>query len=376
MRFGINAISVMTGGNVTYFANILQEMAQLLEARGDTLFVYTRKDGRVTVPGSPALREMPIAPQGLSAGRRVAWEQVFLPIAAERDQLDVFFGPGDNVPLAMRCRTVCAFRNPNVYTPFHELPWRTRPRLAGLRALALATARKCERAIFVSATARDAIMPVIGLEPERARVVYHGLGDVFRGSLEGPTPWARPYLLTVSTLYHYKNFPRLIQAYDKYVKQAGLPHGLVIIGGVVDPKHFEEIQSAVRARGLENDVRLEGEVRYPAVGPWYRHASAFVFPSYRETFGHPLLEAMAADLPLAAADIAVMREIGGDVPVYFDPFSIDAMGQALQNVLSGNDRDERIRRGRERLKQFSWKQTAELTLKVLDEAASAPKRDE
>jgi hypothetical protein len=69
MRFGINAISVMTGGNVTYFANILQEMAQLLEARGDTLFVYTRKDGRVTVPGSPALREMPIAPQGLSAGR-------------------------------------------------------------------------------------------------------------------------------------------------------------------------------------------------------------------------------------------------------------------------------------------------------------------
>jgi glycosyltransferase involved in cell wall biosynthesis len=313
MRFGVNAISVTTGGGVTYFANMLPELVRLLELRGDTLFVYTRKDGRVVVPNSPALKEVQIAPASLPALQRVAWEQVALPRRAKRDRLDLFFGPGDNVPLGIHCHTVCAFRNPNIYTPFAELPWRARPRLYGLRFLALAAARRCSRAIFVSAAARDAIVPVIGLASEKARVVHHGLGEVFREALVGPRPWERPYLLTVSTLYYYKNFVRLIEAYDTYVRKAGLPHGLAIIGGVVDPSYFGEMTAEIEKRGLQAHVRLEGEVRYPAVGPWYRHASSFVFPSFRETFGHPLLEAMAADLPLAASDIPVMRGVGGDV---------------------------------------------------------------
>ncbi len=368
MRIGVNAISAVTGGGVTYFANLLPELAPLLEARGDTLVVYTRGNGRVRVPAGPALREECIAPEGLAGLRRGAWEQVWLPIHARRDKLDLFYGPGDTLPLALPCPSVCAFRNPNIYAPIAESARQQWSRLAVLRGLALAAGAVCSKAIFVSAAARDEIAPVIHLPASKARVVHHALGRVFRDALIGPRPWERPYLLSVSTVYNYKNFVRLVQAYDLYVKRAGLPHGLVIIGEPVEKAYTAEIMAEIANRRLQEDVRYLGEVRYPAVGPWYRHAAAFAFPSYRETFGHPLLEAMAADLPLAAADIPVMREIGGDVPVYFDPFSVDAMGKALVDVLTGPEREAMVERGRQRVAQFTWRRTAEQTLRVLDEA--------
>jgi glycosyltransferase involved in cell wall biosynthesis len=368
LRIGVNTISAVTGGGVTYFANLLPELARLLEARGDTLVVYTRRNGRVRVPTAPALREACVAPEGLAGLRRGAWEQLWLPVHARRDKLDLFYGPADTLPLAMPCRTVCAFRNPNIYAPLSEEPRSQWARLLTLRGLAVAAGATCSRAIFVSAAARDEIAPAIRLPAAKARVVHHALGRVFRDALTGPRPWERPYLLSVSTMYTYKNFVRLVQAYDLYVKRSGLPHGLVIIGEPVEADYTARVVAEIAARGLRDDVRYLGEVKYPAVGPWYRHAAAFAFPSYRETFGHPLLEAMAADLPLAAADTAVMREIGGDVPLYFDPMSVDALGKALVEVLTGADRDAMVERGRHRVSEFTWRRTAEETLRVFDEA--------
>lgn len=368
MRIGINGLSVATGGNVTYFANLLPELGPLAAARGHAVTLYTRAGGRVAVPVGSPIREVRLSLPGLAGPQRAVWEQSVLPALALRDRLDVLYGPADNVPLAAPCATVCAFRNPNVYADIGQWPLRDRPRLRLLRRLAVASARRCARGLFVSGAARDEIAPVIGLRPEKARVVHHGLGPVFEQALAGLRPLARPYLLTVSTIYRYKNFVRLLAAFDAHVRGAGLPHALAIVGGSADPEHLAEMQATIRARGLEADVVLPGEVRYPAVGAWYRHAEAFVFPSFRETFGHPLLEAMAAGLPIAAADIPVMREVGGDVPIYFDPFSVDALGAALQTLL-GPGHDERVARGRARLAEFTWRRTAEHTLAALEEAA-------
>jgi len=376
MRIGIDGVSVSTGGGVTYFANLLPTLAPILEARGDMLFVYTREGGRVSVPASPSVSERHVAPASISASRRVLWAQATYPRHARHDRLDVFYGPADSVPLALHCPTVCAFRNPNTYADIMASPPRKRLRLTGLRMLAMASARECRRAIFVSAAARDDILPVLNLDPAKARVVHHGMGEFFKSALSNAalasqSPWPRPYLLMVSTLYHYKNCVRLIEAFDKYVHKAGLPHGLALVGAQVETWAAQPIKETIRRLGLEQHVLLAGEIRYPDVAAWYRHASAFVFPSYRETFGHPLLESMAADLPLAASDIPVMREIAGDVARYFDPFSVDSIGEALVDVLDVSKREERIKRGRERLKQFTWDRTARLTLEVIQEAAGA-----
>ena len=76
-------------------------------------------------------------------------------------------------------------------------------------------------------------------------------------------------------------------------------------------------------------IHVVGNVPYAEVPAWYRGASLFVFPSYLETFGHPLLEAMAADVPVLAADIAVSREVAGDAARYFDPTDVDALAREM-----------------------------------------------
>jgi glycosyltransferase involved in cell wall biosynthesis len=286
-----------------------------------------------------------------------------------RDHIDLFYGPTDIVPLGLTCPSVCAFRNPNIYVPIPEMAAGDRMRLTALRGLAIGSAQRCRRAIFVSGAARDEIAPVLRLDPAKARVIHHGLGRVFRDALTGPRPWDRPYILTVSTQYEYKNTPRLIEAFARFVHGRGLPHGLVVVGALVERPTATRIQETIARLGLGDVVRLAGEVGYPAVGAWYSHASAFVFPSWRETFGHPLLEAMAADLPIAAADIPVMREIAADAARYFDPRSVDAMGEAILQALYDPNRAALIARGRERLSAFSWETSARRTLDVFSEAA-------
>lgn len=367
MKIGINGVSVVTGGNITYFANLLPALTPLLEREGHQLVVYTRQGGSVVVPQSPAFIERKVAPQ-ITSRQRVIWDQTALPKFAREDKLDVFYGPTDNVPLAITCKLVCAYRNPNVYAPLASAPTWKRPRLAALRSLAIASALRSARGIFVSAVARDEIVPVLHMDPAKARVVHHGIGEVFRQAVTGANPWNRPYLLMVSTLYHYKNTVRLIEAYEKHIHRRGLPHGLAIVGAPVEPEEAAAIRATIERLGLKDHVLMAGECRYPAVGAWYKHASAFIFPSWRETFGHPLLEAMAADLPVAAADIPVMREIGGNVARYFDPYSIDAIGEGILDVLDDSKRAARVALGNARLGEFTWQSTARKTLDVLVEA--------
>jgi glycosyltransferase involved in cell wall biosynthesis len=96
-----------------------------------------------------------------------------------------------------------------------------------------------------------------------------------------------------------------------------------------------------------------------------------VFPSYLETFGHPLLEAMASDVPTVAADIPCFREIAGDAAFYADPHKTDALADAIESALfSPRARRMLLKRGRECVRQFSWSASAGRLLSLFDEVLS------
>jgi len=105
-------------------------------------------------------------------------------------------------------------------------------------------------------------------------------------------------------------------------------------------------------------IHIVGEVPYAEVRRYYAEASLFVFPSHLETFGHPLLEAMASDLPLVAADTPVFREIAGDAAFYGDPLSPPALADAVQAALVPGAARQLVKRGRERLAHFTWERSA------------------
>jgi glycosyltransferase involved in cell wall biosynthesis len=121
------------------------------------------------------------------------------------------------------------------------------------------------------------------------------------------------------------------------------------------------MRAAREATGdLADSIHILGEIPYADIRRYYQEASLCVFPSHLETFGHPILEALAADVPLVAADIPVFHEIAGNAAFYGDPFETKSLANAMEAALFEPGAAELlVKRGRERLKLFTWEQTAE-----------------
>jgi glycosyltransferase involved in cell wall biosynthesis len=99
----------------------------------------------------------------------------------------------------------------------------------------------------------------------------------------------------------------------------------------------------------------------------YRGARGFIYPSTFEGFGMPVLEAMAAGIPLACSDIPVLREVAGDSPIYFDPLDEEAMHRALVRLATETIPTEA---GQKRAAEFTWEKTARATLDYLSKSSS------
>ena len=173
----------------------------------------------------------------------------------------------------------------------------------------------------------------------------------------------RRYLLAVSTLNPHKNWERLLEAYGKLVAQ-GLDEHLVIAG--LPGKSWDAIVDRVKTGGLRERVHMVGWTPRPVLSALFKYAEALVFPSMFEGFGIPVIEAMAAELPVACSDIPVLREVAGDGAIFFDPLSVDRIAEAVMRVLSDAAlRNELVDRGRIRAEGFTWRAAAERTLAAL-----------
>ena len=284
-----------------------------------------------------------------------------IPLLAVRWGADLFFSASETAPVWAPCPTIAAFRNPNVFTPMDQ-GWsrKQKLRLDVLGALARVSARRCDRVMFVSEDSADWIGDRLGLPRERRVVIHHGIDEAAWRPRVDQALHPRPYVLSVSSIYRYKNFVRLIEAYQELAARRPALPDLVIIGDDQDPEYAAKMEAArVACGGLAQRIHLLGEVPYQDVRAWYAGAELFVFPSYLETFGHPLLEAMASEVPVVAADIPVFREIAGDGAFYADPHAARSLANAMDAVLYDPEaRNMLVKRGLERVREFSWDRSA------------------
>ena len=174
----------------------------------------------------------------------------------------------------------------------------------------------------------------------------------------------------MSTIYRYKNFVKLIEAYAVLARRRDDVPDLIIIGDDQDSEYAAQMERARLATGedVAERIHILGEVPYADIKQYYAGADLFVFPSYLETFGHPLLEAMASGIPTVAADIPVFREVAGDAAFYADPHKADALASAMEDALfASRARETMIKRGRERVRSFSWDATAQNLSALFDD---------
>jgi glycosyltransferase involved in cell wall biosynthesis len=220
---------------------------------------------------------------------------------------------------------------------------------------------RAPRAIAVSDYARRTIAGRLG---KSVTVVPHGVAEVFRATGEP----REGFLLAVADLYTQKNLHTLVEAFA--LLRAARPNlTLHIAGRRVDKVYAESLERRIAALGLSQAVRFAGTVAPDALAGLYRRCAVFVFPSTVETFGNPLVEAMASGAPIACARAAAMPEILGDAGEYFDPADAADMARGIAALLDDAAASQNVsERGTVRARQFSWQRAAQATANVIREA--------
>lgn len=178
-----------------------------------------------------------------------------------------------------------------------------------------------------------------------------------------PFDFRRPYFLFVSTLEPRKNVTGLIQAFNLFKDQSRAPHQLVLIGQL--GWKYEPILTAIATSPYAADIHRLAYVPNDWLRTFYRRATAFVYPSFYEGFGLPVVEAMAFGLPVIASNRGSLPEVVGDAALLIDPEQPESLAAALAQLVTDGTLGKRYQqKSLAQAQQFSWQQTALQTLQV------------
>ncbi|MFH0738732.1 MAG: glycosyltransferase family 1 protein [Candidatus Omnitrophota bacterium] len=375
MRIGLDAYPLsrqnLTGLGV-YLNNLLRELSTL--DKKNEYWLYTYRDFNLSLENPLWKKRMIGAPKAINS-----ISTLWLALGAKKmlasDKIDIFLGTQNFIPLGLpsSIKKVLVLHDLSIYVCPQNVP------------LSLYIPHKlifpkslfgAERIVAISESSRADLKKFFPtLDEKRISTVYYG----------GPDPRFNPcpkkeaqdyilerfgvsdrFILSVTSLEWRKNVTGLLRAFDLFRKKFGLPHKLLIAGAERRAK-AREIERLYKKLGLGDCVYFLGHLDTKELNYLYNASEALVFPSFYEGFGLPPLEAMACATPVLASDIPVFKELFLDAVLFSDPYEpIDIAKNIYRLLTEENLRIELIQKGTERIKAFSWKNTARQMLDIFN----------
>lgn len=377
MRIGVDArygFRTSRRGIGNYVAELIGNLPAVA-AHDDEFILYV--DG----PGEP--EALPLADprfrvRRLAVSNPLTFEEWALPRAAGQDRLDLLHMTSNYGPSFVPC--------PTVYTIHDLIEW-IRPtfsqarlsfRHGAGRAVRMRTlprqAARARRIITISATSRNDLVRILHVPPDRVRIIPLGVSEELRPSDDpaGTRQALRAaglavperYVLALGALDPRKNGRFLMRAFARAQAQLG-DVALWVVG-------VERVgEYPVPSSPAPDWLTVKGFVDRASLIRLLQGATAFVFPSLYEGFGLPVLEAMACGIPVLASDRSSVPEIAGQAAILFDPTDEAGLAGHLVRVLNdGRALAEFATGGRRHVAAFTWRQTAQRTYGVYQEAAA------
>ena len=344
---------------------LVAALAELDQENAYRLFVAGR-GVRGAVPAAANFRTcwLPLTDRETS----LIWQRLRLPIPIELclGRLDLFHSPDFVLPPVWSGRRVLTVHD----LTFLRVPEHAHPVLREyLVRVVPRSVRRADLVLADSASTRNDVVELLGVEAERVRVVPAGVEERFRpvtdpgelAAVRERYALERPFILGLGTLEPRKNFLGLVEAYARLLGRRGLPHDLVIVGG--KGWLYEPIFRRVGELGLGERVRFLGRAADEDLPALYTLASCLAYPSFYEGFGIPLLEAMACGTPVVTARTSSLPEVAGAAALYVDPHDPEDLADALDRVLHDQAlRQALCQAGRVQAQQFTWRRAAEALL--------------
>ena len=378
MRVAINLLTddpKNPSGAHWFWTRVIPEMAKRLEFDEELHLLVSPKSRHLHQGYGPGVSYITYPWSNEHRTPRTLTEHLYSPLRLPLSHIDVFntlMAPIVNTSwsLIIHMKTIHAYTDPGSLTPMARAYRRMNyPR----------SARLADAIIINSEYLRSEIGRYLTVDPRKLRLIYEAVDhDLFKPGDAGAARAhvrehgvTKPFVLFVSSLWQYKNCDGLLRAWALARGELG-DRQLVIVGAGRDEQYLASLHSLAAELGIAGDIVFVGGVPLEETVRFYQAADVFVYPSFNETFGLPILEAMACGCPVVTSDTSAMPETAGGAAVLSDPRDPASIARAIVEAAGpGKDRlrDEGLRRAR----QFTWGATGSATLDVYREAAERRK---
>ena len=373
MRFSVDAhaIGCHLTGNEVYIRNLLHEFARLDD--GNDLIAYISKKGLdADLPGriqTRAVSDDPFKRLGLDLPRHLRRD---CPDLLHVQYTGPVFSP---VPLVVSVHDVSYLEHPQYFTRFRSIQLRITVRRTLERAVRVLTPSEFSRRAILKhyRIAEDKVIVVPNAVESQFRPIER---EVARMAIRRKFGFSRPFVLTVGDLQPRKNHLGLLHAFEDVLKaEPHLQQDLMFVGK--ETWYSRELHRAVEHSSVRDRVHFTGFVEDADLVHFYGACDLFVFPSFYEGFGLPILEAMACGRAVACSNLTAMPEVANAAGILFDPASKSEIARAMLDVLLDAELRTRLERlGLHRAAGFSWEKSAAQTLQVYQDVAGQHRRQD
>jgi glycosyltransferase involved in cell wall biosynthesis len=299
------------------------------------------------------------------------WHLFILPLTINFKKYDFIFLPAGNRRLFFRY-PIKAYVTMHDLSQFHIEAKYDKFRMFYVKRIVPIFLRKADRIFSISESTKKDLLKFYKLSPEKIVVNYNGFNSIAYNGLSNssnesecfPSLANKKYMLYVARIEHPgKNHLNLIKAYELLPESLKEKFELIFAGsfwsnGAKVKDYADKSLDCKR-------IKFLGFVEEKKLSHLYQHASLYVFPSFYEGFGIPMLEAMSSNVPVVCSNTSSLPEVGGDAVLTFDPNNPVDIKSKIESVLINDEiKKDMIRCGKVRVAEFSWSKHCN---KIIDE---------
>ena len=300
------------------------------------------------------------------------WEQITLPRAVKKYNLDILHCTSNTAPIFCKTPLILTLhdiiflepRDKNNKSVYQNMGWLYR------RKVVPKILERCLRIITVSNFEKQNIIDKLNIPEKRMAMIYNGynewfkpfrdVADIYKSYIEKPG-----YFFFLGNTDPKKNTERTLIAYSKYLEQSTIKRKLLMAD--LDKAYLDSIIERNHIENIREQIVMPGYIVNSDLPYIYNRAFAFLYTSLRESFGIPLLEAMACGIPVITSNTSSMPEIAGNDAILINPESPEEITEKMLRLETDEDYYNTQKDiGLKRAKLFSWRKTAEQLLNLYE----------
>jgi glycosyltransferase involved in cell wall biosynthesis len=299
------------------------------------------------------------------------WTQLGLSLELLFHPVDVLFVPAHVVPIIHPKNTIVTIHGleyefcPEAYSFWERLYMHWSIKMS---------CRWSKKIVAVSENTKKDLIELYKVPEDKINIIHEGVPENFKFEIldsksnsNGQISNHKPYFLFIGRLEKRKNIEGIVEAFEILKEKHKLPHKLILAGKFGYGQ--DDIQDKIDNSKHKNEIVLPGFIKDEEKGEIIKNADVFLFPTFYEGFGLPILEAQVLGVPVVTSNKSSLPEVGGESVFYADPYEPEVIADAVFRLVnSQNIKDDIIKKGHENVKRFSWEKCADQIDKLLKQS--------